>query len=110
MNPRSPGPTDGTGRSGDRAAAAALDRLARRIAAGLAAAGRPWPAVGAAAVVARGLGPLDPRRWSEQVGVPAEEVTRIEEGLVPPEDVPAAVREAPGFAEALRACTGSCTG
>lgn len=62
--------------------------LARRLAVRLARRGVRWPSVAAAARAARGVTRLDRTRFATELSIPEDLLQRVEDGEVPPQQVP----------------------
>jgi hypothetical protein len=65
-----------------------LDRLRDRLADELRRRDAPWPELGAAALVARGLAGADLEHWSRATGVGEEVVADVERGCRAAGDIP----------------------
>lgn len=65
-----------------------VGRLERRLADELRARASPWPDVGAAAVMARGMSGDQREAWAEMHGVSEDELEAIEQGRTRPAAVP----------------------
>lgn len=71
-----------------------LGRLAGRLEAELRARASPWPDVGAAATVARGLAGMTAEKWAAEHGMTEDEVHQMEVGQRTWDELPATVRQA----------------